>query len=304
MTYSIVARDAASGALGFASQTHFFGVGRLVGWGEPGLGAVATQAFVNVGYGPGALAGLRAGGSPETVVDRLTAADPFSAYRQLGIVDAQGRSASYTGDRCAPAAAGITKDGVAVQGNMLGSDEVPSAMLQAYEAAPGDLADRLLAAMTAAEDAGGDIRGSQSAVLKVYSGEASAEPWNDVIVDIRVDDHPDPVAEVARLLPRHRAFDVISSVIFAPGLMIGPFEGVSGAQVAERLGALAEASRTLGPDNREAAFWHALLQARRGEAAEARTAFADLFRERPQLRRFLEGIAPLGFLDDPAEYLG
>ena len=303
MTYSIVARDPDSGELGVGSQSHVFGVGRRVGWAEAGVGAAATQAFVNVDYGPAAVAAMREGQPPDVIVDALTGADPLSRYRQLGVVDATGRAATFTGGSCAPHAAGLTGDGVAVQGNMLAAASVVPDMLAAYEAAKGPLADRMLAAMRAAEDAGGDVRGSQSAVLTVVSGVRGPTPWQQVRVDLRVDDHPDPVGELARLLPRQRAFDVIGGVIFEEGLMIGPYAGVTPEELAAKLAGLADASELLGPDNREADFWRAVLLARSGSADEARTLFADLFAYRPALREFLAGIGPLGFLPGTKEYL-
>lgn len=305
MTYSIVARDAATGELGFGSQSHFFGVGRLVGWGEAGVGVACTQAFVNVDYGPGAIAAMRDGGDPAEIVTALTGADEHSAYRQLAVLDASGRVASHTGTSCAPHAAGLVGDGVAVQGNMLGSPDVVPDMLSAYEAAAGQpLADRILAAMTAAERAGGDVRGSQSAVLRTFSSERSATPWAQVLIDIRVDDHPDPIGELTRLLPRQRAFDLIGGVIFAPNLTIGPYEGVDPGELAEKVDGLAEASALLGEQNREADFWRALLLARSGDKATAKALFDDLFTARPALRGFLAGIGPLGFLDNVDEYVG
>lgn len=300
MTYSIVARCPRTGALGVAAQSHFFGVGRLVGWTEPGVAAAATQAFVEVAHGPGALDLIRSGTSAADAVAALVASDPDAGYRQLGVVDAGGGAASHTGDRCAPAAGGATGDGVAVQGNMLGSAQVWPAMLDAYHGASGELADRLLAAMVAAEAAGGDVRGSQSAVLKVVSGNRTTRPWEETLVDLRVDDHPDPVGELGRLLPRQRAFDLIGGVIFERGLTLGPFTGVSADELADRLDGLARAAELLGPDNREADFWRALLMARSGDTDGARALFTDLFRARPQLRGFLDGIAPLGFLDSTA----
>ncbi|MCV7229195.1 DUF1028 domain-containing protein [Mycolicibacterium komossense] len=303
MTYSIVARDPVTGELGIGSQSHFFGVGRLVGWGETGVGAVATQAFVNVDYGPQAVAVMKAGGSAQDAVDNVTASDPLSAYRQLGVVDAAGRAVSFTGARCAPAAGGLVGDGVAVQGNMLASTHVCRDMLAAYRSATGSLADRLVAAMAAAEKAGGDIRGSQSAVLTVFGADRSDTPWKHVVVDIRVDDHPDPVGELTRLLPRQRAFDVIGEVIFAADLMIGPYRNVPPEVLRDKLTRLAEAAEVLGDENREAQFWRALLLARSGDRDGARSAFAELFAHRPALREFLTGIAPLGFLDDVTEYL-
>ncbi|MCE0763293.1 DUF1028 domain-containing protein [Pseudonocardia kujensis] len=303
MTYSIVARDPDTGQLGIGAQSHFFGVGRLVGWAEPGVGAVATQAFVNVGYGPDTLELLRTGATAQTAVDTVTAADELSGYRQLGVVDATGSAASFTGAACAPAAGGMTGHGVAVQGNMLGSQRVWPAMLEAYQQAEGDLADRILAALVSGEEAGGDVRGSQSAVLTVVSGNRSDTPWAETVIDIRVDDHPDPVGELARLLPRQRAFNLIGEVIFAPNLTIGEFIRVDPELLHDRLTGLAQAGKLLGADNREADFWRALLLARSGDTAAARALFDDLFAARPQLRGFLAGIAPLGFLDDVQEYV-
>lgn len=303
MTYSIVARDSATGELGIGSQSHFFGVGRLVGWGEAGVGVAATQAFVNVDYGPGAVAAMRSGAAAQDAVDAVTAADPLSAYRQLGVVDAAGRAATFTGDRCAPAATGLVAGGVAVQGNMLACDRVCHDMLDAYLGAKGHLAERILAAMVAAEAAGGDIRGSQSAVLRTYGAQRSETPWNQVLIDIRVDDHPEPVTELSGLLPRQRAFDVIGAVIFAQDLMIGPYRDVPPELLREKLTGLADAAELLGPDNREADFWRAVLLARSGERDAARALFAELFTYRPALREFLTGIGPLGFLEDVTDYL-
>ncbi|MGB3483165.1 MAG: DUF1028 domain-containing protein [Mycobacterium sp.] len=303
MTYSIVARDPHTGALGFGSQSHFFGVGRLVGWGEAGVGVAATQAFVNVDYGPGAVTAMRAGTSAREALDSVIGVDPLRAYRQLAVVDAAGTAASFTGECCAPAAGHAVGDGVAVQGNMLAGEQVYHDMLDAFLGASGQLAERMVAAMVAAEDSGGDIRGSQSAVLRVYGGQRSETPWNHVEIDIRVDDHPDPVSELVRLLPRQRAFDVIGEVIFARDLMIGPYRNVSEELLREKLDGLAEAARILGSDNREAQFWRAVLLARSGDRDSARLAFAEVFAHRPALRQFLAGIAPLGFLDDTADFM-
>lgn len=303
MTYSIVARDPATGELGVGSQSHFFGVGRLVGWGEAGVGVAATQAFVNVDHGPGAIAALRDGASARDAVDTVTAADELRAYRQLGVVDATGAAVSFTGPSCAPSAGGLVGDGVAVQGNMLAGPDVYRDMLAAYQGADGPLADRILTAMRAAEDAGGDVRGSQSAVLTVYGPDRTDRPWQHVRVDLRVDDHPDPVGELARLLPRMRAFDLIGEVIFAADLTIGPYRDVPPELLRAKLAGLADASALLGPDNREADFWRALLLARSGDHDGARALFAELFAYRPALRGFLAGIGPLGFLDDVQAYL-
>jgi len=303
MTYSIVAQDPPTGELGFAAQSHFFGVGRLVGWGEAGVGVAVTQAFVNVDYGPAAVAALREGAAPEAIVAELTAADPHRAYRQLAVCDVHGRVAAHTGTSCAPHAGGLLGDAVAAQGNMLASPSVVPDMLAAYRSTDAPLADRLLAAMEAAERAGGDVRGAQSAALRVYSGLRGDQPWRQVLVDLRVDDHPDPIGELGRLLPRQRAFDLVGEVMFAPKLTIGPYHDVPPELLAAKVSGLARAGELLGEQNREADFWRALLLARSGDRAGARELFDDLFAARPALRGFLAGIGPLGFLDDVAEYL-
>ncbi|MGI6870613.1 DUF1028 domain-containing protein [Amycolatopsis sp. 3B14] len=300
MTYSIVARDPATGQLGVGAQTHFFGVGALLPWAEAGVGAVATQAFVNVGYGPRGLELLRAGVPAATTVDLLVAEDPDVAYRQVGVVDARGSVGLHTGGSCAPHAAFARGHQVAVLGNMLAEPGVCQAALAAFESADGDLADRILAGLRAAEAAGGDVRGSQSAALQVVSGRRGPAPWDEVVVDLRVDDHPDPLAELSRLLPRSRAFGAVGGVMFTRGLTLGPFEGVEPDELEERLRALASAAEVIGPDNREADFWRAVLLARAGRHREAADLFADVVAFRPALLRFAEGLAPLGFLDSEA----
>ncbi|WP_020499875.1 DUF1028 domain-containing protein [Sciscionella marina] len=300
MTYSIVARDPATGQLGVGAQTHFFGVGALLPWVEAGVGAVATQAFVNVDHGARGLELLRAGASASSTVDTLVAGDPDSAYRQLGVVDAAGSAGTHTGTSCAPCVAAARGAQVTVQGNMLADPDVCAAALRAFEADEGDLADRILAGLRAAEAAGGDVRGSQSAALRVVSGHRGPAPWNEVLTDLRVDDHPDPVAEVARLLPRSRAFGVVGSVMFARGLTLGPFAGIGPGELDERLRALADAAEVIGPDNREADFWRAVLLARAGRTAAAAELFAEVTANRAELLRFAENLAPLGFLDEEA----
>ena len=201
------------GELGVAVQTRWFGVGAICPWVEPGVGAVATQSFVEPAYGPRALALLREGTSPEDALARLLAADTDREVRQVGVVDASGRTATHTGSRCVAAALHAVGDGVSCQANMMARDTVPAAMLAAYEGAPGDLPERLFTALRAAEDEGGDIRGRQSAVLLVAPGRESAiaapgapvkgadamEPWHRRI-DLRVDDAVAPLDELARLL--------------------------------------------------------------------------------------------------------
>jgi uncharacterized Ntn-hydrolase superfamily protein len=205
VTYSVVARDASTGELGVAVQSHYFGVGPVVPWLRPGVGAVATQASVEVGYGPKALDLLAQGRTPRQALDELTAADQNAAIRQVAVVDATGQVATHTGERCIAHAGHRTGDGWSVQANMMTNDTVPDAMADALTTTTGDLATRLLAALDAAEVEGGDIRGRQSAALVVVSADLAAPAW-DRIVDVRVDDHPDPLGELRRLVDVRTAY--------------------------------------------------------------------------------------------------
>jgi uncharacterized Ntn-hydrolase superfamily protein len=206
-TYSVVARDAATGDLGVAVQSHWFSVGSLVTWAEAGVGAVATQSFVDPAYGPLGLGLMRAGKSAREALDGLLAADAGRDVRQVAMVDAKGVVAVHTGKKCIEAAGHATGAGWSVQANLMASERVWPAMARAMEQARGDLAERMLAALEAAEAAGGDIRGRQSAALLVVRGASSGRPWADRAVELRVEDHPRPLEELRRLLRVHRAFD-------------------------------------------------------------------------------------------------
>ncbi|WP_127817659.1 DUF1028 domain-containing protein [Microbacterium sp. CPCC 204701] len=296
MTYSIIARDPESGAFGLACETHFFGVGRLVGWLEPGVGAVATQAFVNVGLGPRGLALLRDGVAADDAVRALISDDDQPGFRQVAAIDANGVVGNFTGDKCVRSAGALTGDQVSVQGNMLANDDVVPAILAAYQRAAGEpFARRLLIALRAGEDAGGDARGSQSAVLKIVSGRRGPL-WEETSLDLRVDDHPDPVTEITRLAELSGAFDRIGSVMFAPRIMIGDYVDVTDAELAAAVAALDAAQDVLG-DNLEAAFWNGVLLARAGRDGEARERLAAVFEAQSHWRSYLDAVADAGFLD-------
>lgn len=204
-TYSIVACDLAAGQWGVATQSKFLAVGSVVPWAEPGAGAVATQSYANPRYGPDGLALLREGASADEVVKRLTEADDGREHRQLGVVDARGGSATFTGAECMDWAGGIAGDGFAAQGNILVGRETVDALAATFAATAGrPLVDRLLECLAAAQAAGGDRRGQQSAALLVVERNAGYAGLSDVLVDLRVDDHPQPIAELARLLDMHR----------------------------------------------------------------------------------------------------
>jgi len=205
-TYSLCACDLAAGQWGVATQSKFLAVGSVVPWAEPHVGAIATQAYANPRYGPEGLALLREGLSAEDVVDRLTSADDERAHRQLGVVDAAGRAATYTGDDCLAWAGGRTGEGYAAQGNILVSGATVDALAETFESSAGKrLAERLLDSLDAAEAAGGDSRGRQSAALIVVERDGGYASLSDVLVDLRVDDHPDPLVELRRIYRMHDA---------------------------------------------------------------------------------------------------
>jgi uncharacterized Ntn-hydrolase superfamily protein len=203
-TYSLVACDLDRAEWGVATQSKFLAVGSVVPWAEAEVGAVATQSYANPRYGPEGLALLRQGLSAEEVATRLTEADEGRAQRQLGIVDANGGSATFTGDECHDWAGGRTGDGYAAQGNILVSGETVDALAESFESSTGSLAERLIDALAAAQAAGGDKRGQQSAALIVVRRDGGYAGLSDVVVDLRVDDHEAPIEELRRLHGLHR----------------------------------------------------------------------------------------------------
>ena len=265
-TYSIVARDPETGQLGVAVQSHWFSVGSLVIWAEAGIGAVATQSFVDPAYGPRLLALLDSGMDAPAALAALVGADPGREVRQVAVVDAAGRAAAHTGSRCIEAAAQHVGDGYSAQANMMGRDTVVPAMARAFESAPGDLADRLLAALEAAQSEGGDIRGRQSAAILVVRGARGGEPWADRVLELRVEDNSQPVVELRRLVGLHRAYQHMN-------------RGDAAVERGDLETALAEygAAAGLAPDNLEITYWHAVTLATNGHEAEAEPLFRRVF---------------------------
>ena len=203
-TYSIAACDLAAGQWGVATQSKFLAVGSVVPWAVPGVGAIATQAYANPRYGPDGLALLANGLSAQNVVANLTAADDEREHRQVGVVDAEGGSATFTGSECMDWAGGLTGPGFAAQGNILVGEETVAALATTFTATDGrPLAERLLECLAAAQAAGGDRRGQQSAALLVVERDGGYAGLSDTLVDLRVDDHTQPVAELARLYGLH-----------------------------------------------------------------------------------------------------
>lgn len=205
-TFSIVAYDPDTKALGVAVQSKFFAVGSVVPFAQAGVGAIATQSFANTTYGPRGLALMAADKTAKQTLDELTESDAQAAHRQVGIVDAQGHAAAFTGTACHAWAGHITGTNFCVQGNILADEAVVKEMARTFQEAPGELADRMVAALIAGQDAGGDKRGRQSAALLVVKEGGGYAGLNDRFIDIRVDDHAAPIQELKRLLGKHREF--------------------------------------------------------------------------------------------------
>ncbi len=286
-TYSIVARDPATGQIGVAVQSHWFQVGPIVPWAAAGVGAVATQSFVKVDYGPRGLELMAAGVSPESALERLLDEDDQRAVRQVAMVDARGRVAAWTGPSCIAEAGHQTGEGYSVQANLMASSKVWPAMARAYETATGDLADRLLAALEAAEVEGGDIRGRQSAALVVVRAESTGKPWQDRLVDLRVDDHERPLAELRRLLGIHRAYEEMNRGDDAVT------EGRLDAAIAH-YGRAAE----LAPQIAELPFWQAVTLFSGGHEEAALPIFGDVFSREERWIELVRRLPAAGLLPD------
>lgn len=288
-TYSIVARDPVTGDLGVAVQSHWYQVGTVVPWAEAGVGAVATQSFAKVDYGPRGLELMRQGKSPQEALDQLLAQDAEKDVRQVAMVDSKGRVAVWTGPRCIAAAGHQTGGGFSVQANLMDKPTVWPAMARAFEAAKGDLADRLLAALDAAEAEGGDIRGRQSAALLIVKARSSGEPWHDRLVDLRVDDHAQPLAELRRLLDLHRAYDEMN-------------QGDEAVAKNDFQGALGHYTRATGlaPDIVELPFWQAVTLFVAGQEDKALAIFREVFAREPRWAQLVPRLPASGLLpNDP-----
>jgi uncharacterized Ntn-hydrolase superfamily protein len=287
MTYSIVARDPQTGQLGVAVQSHAFSVGPIVPWARAGVGVVATQAIVDPGYGHKGLELLASGRSAEQALAQLVAADGNAAVRQVAMVDAHGIVVAHTGERCIPAAGHVCGHGFSCQANMMLNDTVWDAMAAAYREADGDLAARLMAALHAAESEGGDIRGRESSALLVVAAVDSGEPWMyaDVLVDLRVEDHPEPLTELERLLRLQRASSHTDKADKhqQAGDMAGFWEEFSAAEY-------------WAPDNAELQFWKGVTLAEQGRESEARAILVEVYRRDPNWTELLRRLAAV----DPA----
>jgi uncharacterized Ntn-hydrolase superfamily protein len=260
MTYSIVARDPDSGDMGVAVQSHWFSVGSVVTWGEAGVGVVATQAFADPTYGPLGLDLMRGGKTATDALAALLAVDEQPERRQVAMLDVAGNVATYTGERCIVAAGHETGENHSVQANMMLRDAVWPAMSRAFSSAGGDLAARMLTALDAAEDEAGDIRGRQSAAMLIVGGERASGPVAGRVLELRVEDHPEPLAELRRLVEVKRAYERMN----AGDAELARDEFAAAAEHYE-------AAQEAVPDNVEFTFWRAVMLANFGRIDEART---------------------------------
>lgn len=288
MTYSIVALCRESGQIGGAVQTHQFGVGRIVPWVEAGVGAVATQAQANPSFGPDGLRRLRTGESPADALAAMLAADEGAAHRQVGVVDVTGRAAAHTGARCIVEASHVVGDGFTTHANMMLAPGVAEEMAAAFGQATGPLWERLLAALDAAERLGGDIRGRQSAALVVANAEPGGPLWQERPIDVRVDDHAEPLVELRRLAALSDAYSTLART----------GEAFESGDVAEAF-AVIDRLREDHPSNREFAFWHGIRLAVHGRYDDARVALEVAFDGEPgdRWRELLRRLPATGMID-------
>ena len=265
-TYSIVARDPSTGELGVAVQSHWFSVGSSVAWAEAGVGAVATQSFIDPSYGKNGLDLMRGGKTAPDTLKELLAKDEGREVRQVAMIDAQGRVDAWTGKNDIQAAGHIVGNNFSVQANLMLNDKIWPAMARAFENTRGDLADRMLAALDAAQAAGGDIRGRQSAALIVVTGKPTGLPWKDRTSDLRVDDSPEPLKELRRLVRLQRAYNHMNA-------------GDLAVEKKDNEGALREysAAERLVPDNAEMIYWHAVALVNMGRVDDSLPLFRRVF---------------------------
>lgn len=284
-TFSIVARDSVTGDIGVAVQSHWFSVGSVVSWAEAGVGAVATQSLVNVSFGPRGLELLKAGLTPREALDELLEKDEGKEFRQVAIIDTEGRVAVHTGKSCIAEAGHVKGSNFSVQANMMLNDTVWPAMADAFRRAEGPLAGRLVAALQAAQAQGGDIRGQQSAAIIVVKGEKTGKQWEDRKLELRVEDHPDAVDEITRLLKVHRAYEHMN-------------RGDLAIEKGDVDMALKEygAAQKMFPDNVEMKYWTAVSLANAGKIDQALPLFGEVFNEDSNWVELTRRIVPNGML--------
>ncbi len=286
-TFSIVARDEKTGDLVVGVQSHWFSVGTSVSWGEAGVGVVATQSFTNKSFGPRGLALLKQGKTAQQALDELLSTDEGRAVRQVAIADARGNVAVHTGDKCVDHAGHRTGKNYSVQANMMLTNTVPDAMATAFEKnASLPIAERVLKTLEAAQAAGGDIRGRQSAAILVVRGKASNEPWNDNhVVDLRVDDAEQPLREMNRLLKTYRAYEYMNN-------------GDLATEKNDMKLAMQEygAAMKLFPENLEMQYWTAIALANTKQVPKATQMLRAIYAKDANWRELTRRLPKVGLL--------
>ncbi len=282
-----MAHDPATGQLGVAVQSHWFSVGVLVPWAKAGVGAVATQSFVKVEYGPDGLKLMEQGFTAGQALKKLVSTDDGEAVRQVAMIDIHGNVAAHTGKRCIYAAGDQQGKNYSVQANLMEHETVWPAMAEAFESSSGDLADRMMAALTAAEAKGGDIRGKQSAAMLIVTGEPTGIPWKDKVLDLRIDDHPEPLQELQRLIRVHRAYQHANK-----GDLYVEHKEIEKALIEYKKAA------KYYPENPELPYWSAVTLADIGRVKEALPIFRDVFSREPRLRTLIPRLVKSGLLPD------
>lgn len=286
-TYSIVARDANTGEMAVAVQSHWFSVGTAVSWAEAGVGVVATQSFVNKSFGIRGLELLKEGKSPQEALNILLSEDEGRDFRQVAILDNQGRVATHTGNSCIDFAGHFNGKNFSVQANMMLNDKVVPAMEKAWEEnSEMPLAERMVAVLQAAENAGGDIRGKQSAALLIVAPQATAEPWNDELLDLRVDDSENPIKEIDRLLKVFRAYEHMNN-------------GDLFVEKNEMKSAMEEynAAMKMFPENLEMQYWTAITLANDNQLARATEMLQAIYKKDSNWRELTKRLPKVGLLN-------
>lgn len=290
-TYSIVAYDSASGQFGAAVQSHWFKVANVI-WAEPNVGAVATQSLVDFAYGPLGIEMMKLGKTATQALDGLKASDPNYHVRQVAMIDNHGNVAAHTGDKCIAEAGHQIGHNYSVQANLMENPTVPAAMAKAFESAEGELAERLMVALEAAQAEGGDIRGMQSAAILVVTGEPTGQSWKDRIVDLRVDDSPEPLVELRRLLDINRAYELMNQ---------GDDFIVEG-KLDEAGHAYAKAAE-LSPGNMEIIYWHAVTLVTAGEVERSLPLFKQCFEANEGWRTLIKRLVTAEILPDEKQVI-
>ena len=291
-TFSVVARDSVTGEMAVGVQSHWFSVGSLVSWGKSGVGVVATQSFVNPAYGPNGLELMANGTSAKEALNILIAKDDGRDYRQVAFLD-KNSAAAYTGEKCVESAHQITENNFSVQANMMLNDDVVPAMAKAFkEHADLPLAERVVEVLKAAQTAGGDIRGKQSAALIVVGPDKVKNPWEEHKIDLRVDDNANPIEELDRLLKTARAYEFMN-------------RGDLAVEAGDMNKALEEygTAETMFPDNLEMKFWKAVALANGGRVEEAKPIFKSIFEREENWRTMISRLVKPGLLTVSPEEL-